>query len=91
MTRIPNDAVRKASPRFQAVFKTLQEVLGILDDRDRFRIAKAYVQKYAPEVYLMETALKGKTIEKWYLDLILTLTRLYDRGHADALGQAETS
>ena len=84
MTRIPDDAIRKASPRFQAVFRTLQQVLDILEDRDRFRIAEAYVQKYAPDLYNLETVVKGKTIEKWYVDLIIALTRLYDRGHAYA-------
>ena len=49
--------------------------------------AKETLKKYDPEI--IEKNIREGRIEKWRIELIGALTELYDRSHADALGQKE--
>jgi hypothetical protein len=74
--------VEKPSKRAVTVMEMLERILEILKDRTQHE----YLQALLHNVDL-ETLSKYETksdIPKWYLDLFIALTELYDKGYLDA-------
>jgi hypothetical protein len=72
----------KISVRAKTVFKALEKVMKVMEDRDRLKAIEEYLLRTKPEVVL-NAIREGKTIPRYFVDLVATLTELYDQGYAD--------
>jgi hypothetical protein len=72
----------KPSRRALTVMETLERILDILKDRTEHEYLQALLQNVD-----LETLAKHETkedIPKWYLDLFIVLTQLYDKGYLES-------
>ena len=83
--------VKKPSRRAATVIETMGQILQILKDRNQHEFLEALLQNVD-----LETLAKGKdeeevqeAVPKWYLELFVALTQLYDQGYLDSTKNAE--
>lgn len=77
----------QSTTRGLAVVKAIEEILEILTDRDQLKLDRETVKKLNPEL-VAEYEAKGM-IPKWYLYLVLVLTKLYDQGYVNSTKDSE--
>ncbi len=79
--------VKKPSRRAATVIETMGQILEILKDRNQHEFLEALLQNVD-----LETLVEDKVQEdvpKWYLELFVALTRLYDQGYLDSTKNSE--
>jgi hypothetical protein len=80
--------VKKPSSRRAAtVIETMEQILEILKDRNQHEFLVALLQNVD-----LETRAKDEVQEdvpKWYLELFIALTKLYDQGYVDSTKNSE--
>ncbi len=67
--------------------ETMEHILEILKDRNQHEFLEALLQKVD-----LETLAKDEgqgDIPKWYIELFVTLTKLYDQGYLDSTKNSE--
>ncbi len=77
----------KSSSRASSVMETMEQILDILEDRDQHEYLTALLHNVDPET-LAKHETQGN-IPKWYVDLFVVLTLLYDRGYLDSIKDSE--
>jgi hypothetical protein len=73
---------QKPSRRAASVMETMQRILDILKERNQHELLEALLQDID-----LETLVKYQTqgdLPRWYVDLFVVLTQLYDRGYLDS-------
>jgi hypothetical protein len=73
---------KKPSRRAVTVMETLEEILEILKNRNQHEFLQGLLHNVD-----LETLAKYETqgdVPKWYLDLFVALTQLYDKGYLDS-------
>lgn len=70
-----------------AVTKAIREMQDVLNERDKHERLGELLKKLSPEDYV-EIRDKGD-VPIWYMNLVLTLTRLYDQGYTDSTKDSE--
>jgi len=73
--------------RFEAVTDALDKMLRILEDGDNFEELKKLAKKIDPSI--VEESERKRDVPKWYMSLLTTLTKLYDRGYTDSASDTE--
>ena len=79
--------VKKPSRRAAIVMQTMERILEILKDRKEHEFLEALLQDVDLEI-LAKYEIEGQT-PKWYLELFVTLTQLYDQGYLDSTKSSE--
>jgi hypothetical protein len=79
--------VKKPSRRAAIVMQTMERILEILKDRKEHEFLEALLQDVDLEI-LAKYEIQGG-IPKWYLELFVTLTQLYDQGYLDSTKSSE--
>jgi hypothetical protein len=74
--------VDKPSRRAVTVMETMERILDILKDRNQHELLQALLQNVELET-LVKYKIQGG-VPKWYLDLFVALTQLYDQGYLDS-------
>lgn len=70
-----------------AIVQTIQEMQEILSQRDKHETLGKMLKELAPEQYMQIES--ENNVPKWYMSLVLTLTKLYDQGYNDATKDSE--
>ncbi len=73
--------------RAARVMETMVQVLDILKDRNQHEFLEALLQDIDLEAIVKYQA-QGD-LPKWYVDLFVVLTQLYDRGYLDSTKNSE--
>jgi hypothetical protein len=74
--------VEKPSRRALIVMETMKQILDILKNRTQYEFLQALLQNIDLETlpkYEMQN-----DVPKWYLELFVALTQLYDQGYLDS-------
>lgn len=79
--------VEKRSRRAATVMETMERILEILKDRNEYEFLEALIQDVDLEI-LLKHEIQGD-VPKWYLDLFVALTQLYDQGYLDSTKNTE--
>jgi hypothetical protein len=77
----------KPSRRAATVMETMRRILEILKDRNQHEFLRAMLQNID-----LEAASKHEgqqDVPKWYLELFVVLTQLYDQGYLDSIKRSE--
>lgn len=77
----------KPSRRASAVMETMERILDILKDRNQHEFLEALLQNVDIE-RLVQYQTRGG-LPKWYVDLFVALTHLYDQGYLDSTKNSE--
>lgn len=78
---------KKPSRRTATVMETMERILDILKDRNQHEFLEALLQ-----VVDIETLVQYQTpgdLPRWYVDLFVALTHLYDQGYLDSTKNSE--
>jgi len=77
----------KPSRRAATVIETMERILDILKDRNQHEFLETLLQDVDIET-LVQYQLRGD-LPKWYVDLFVALTQLYDQGYLDSTKNSE--
>jgi hypothetical protein len=81
--------VKKPSRRAATVIETMEKILEILKDRNQHEFLEALLQNVDLETLAKDEDEVQEDIPKWYLELFVALTKLYDQGYLDSTKNAE--
>jgi hypothetical protein len=65
----------------------MDEVQKIVDARDFHNSVLGELVRRDPDFVANE--ITQKTVPRWFMDLFMVLTRLYDQGHSDAIADLD--
>jgi hypothetical protein len=79
--------VKKPSRRAATVIETMGQILEILKDRNQHEILEALLQNVDLETLAKDE--EQEDVPKWYVDLFVALTQLYDQAYLDSTKNSE--
>ncbi|HKI07109.1 MAG TPA: hypothetical protein VKA09_01815 [Nitrososphaeraceae archaeon] len=80
-------AVKKPSRRAATVIETMKQILEILKDRNQHEFLEALLQNVDLETLAKDEV--QENVPKWYVELFVALTQLYDQGYLDSTKNSE--
>jgi hypothetical protein len=79
--------VKKPSRRAATVIETMEQILEILKDKNQHEFLEDLLQNVDVETLAKDEV--HKDVPKWYLELFVALTQLYDQGYLDSTKNSE--
>jgi 16S rRNA C967 or C1407 C5-methylase (RsmB/RsmF family) len=79
--------VKKPSRRAATVIETMEQILEILKDRNQHEFLEALLRNAALETLAKDEV--QEDVPKWYVELFVALTKLYDQGYLDSTKNSE--
>jgi hypothetical protein len=79
--------VKKPSRRAATVIETMGQILEILKDRNQHEFLEALLQNVDLETLAKDE--EQEDVPKWYVDLFVALTQLYDQAYLDSTKNSE--